>query len=118
GAQGGAPQGGRERAQLAVGSAGDIDIPEVAGVPLDQLLQNALAHSGEGWNRVNLTLPRPGDETVRIEIDRGNGAQAHLRHSVVLARESGEVVNVVGFSDSPKAQQLRGIARFLHTGEV
>ena len=114
GGQGGAQAG----ANLALGSAADIEVPAVAGLPLDQLLQNALAHSGEGWNRVNLTLPKPGDETVRIEIDRGNGAQAHLRHSVVMGRQSGEVVDVVDFASTPKAQQLRGIARFLHTGEV
>jgi len=111
-------QGGRGPVAANVGSAGDLNIPAVAGIPLDRLVENAIAHSGEGWNRLNVTLPRPDDETVRIEIDKGNGAQAQLRHTVVLSRHSGEVVDVVDFSDTPKAQRLRGIARFLHTGEV
>jgi uncharacterized iron-regulated membrane protein len=118
GGQGG--PGGQQQTARPEGLAGsaDLDVRAVAGVPLDQLLQQALAHSGEGWNRVNLTLPQPGDEQVRIEIDKGTGAQAQYRHTVVLARQSGDVVDVVGYADTPKAQRLRTIARFLHTGEV
>jgi len=71
-----------------------------------------------GWQRVTLSLPAAADTTLRIEIDQGNGAQAHLRHTLVLDRSSGEIKQVREFSDTPRAQQLRGIARFLHTGEV
>ncbi|HWK54670.1 MAG TPA: PepSY-associated TM helix domain-containing protein, partial [Hyphomicrobiales bacterium] len=67
---------------------------------------------------VNVTIPKPGDDQVSIEIDKGNGAQAQLRHTLALSRTGGEVVSVTGFSDTPKAQRLRGIARFLHTGEI
>jgi uncharacterized iron-regulated membrane protein len=117
----GGPGGGPGAARAgndAARSGSDPAMPVVAGMPLDALLQTALAHSGEGWNRVNLTLPQPGDAELRIEIDKGTGAQAQRRHTLVLARQSGAVVDEIGFGDTPKAQRLRTIARFLHTGEV
>jgi uncharacterized iron-regulated membrane protein len=85
---------------------------------LADLVDKALGHSGSGWNRLSITLPQSDDSEVHLEIDKGNGAQAHLRHSLALDRHSGQVLEVTGFSDTPKTQQLRGIARFLHTGEV
>jgi uncharacterized iron-regulated membrane protein len=85
---------------------------------LASLVEAALAHSGAGWKRLNLTLPEAADAVVRVEIDKGNGAQAHHRHTLTLDRHSGQVLAVTGFADTPETQQLRGIARFLHTGEV
>ena len=86
---------------------------------VDALLQAALADANSaGWKRVTLSLPAANDKTVRIEIDQGNGAQAHLRHTLILDRSSGDIKQVREFGDTPKAQRLRGIARFLHTGEV
>ena len=87
-------------------------------LPLQSLVESALAHSGEGWNRLNISLPEAEANELRIEIDKGNGAQAHKRHTLTLDRSSGEVLAVTGFADTPRTQQLRGIARFLHTGEV
>ena len=55
---------------------------------------------------------------MQIEIDHGNGAQAQLRHTLSLDRETDTIVGRRGFGDQPEAQRLRGIARFLHTGEV
>ncbi len=86
---------------------------------LDAMLQFALNDArSAGWHRLTLSLPNANDKIVRIEIDQGNGAQAHLRHTLMLDRNNGDIKQVREFSDTPKAQQLRGIARFLHTGEV
>jgi uncharacterized iron-regulated membrane protein len=63
-------------------------------------------------------MPQGAAKTVNIEIDRGNGTQSHMRHTLTLDRQSGDITARRTFSDTPKAQQLRGIARFLHTGEV
>lgn len=92
--------------------------PLAGALPLATLIDRALAHDGADWNRLTLTLPQPADPRVQIEIDQGNGAQAQLRHTLVLDRRSGEVVDTRGFGDQPLQQRLRGIARFLHTGEV
>lgn len=94
-------------------------MPEYPGaLGLNALMDRALAHHAGDWNRLTLTLPKPSDNSVQIEIDRGNGAQAQLRHTLTLDRVSGEVLAVSAFVDQPLAQRLRGIARFLHTGEV
>ncbi len=115
GGPGGAFAGGPNGAnQAAAGSELQAPIQSI-----DALLQLALADArSAGWQRVTLSLPAAADTSLRIEIDQGNGAQAHLRHTLVLDRSSGEIKQVREFSDTPRAQQLRGIARFLHTGEV
>lgn len=85
---------------------------------LDALVAAALAQDSASWKRLTLTLPKANDTSLQVEIDKGNGAQAQLRHTLILDRVSGAVQEQRGFSDIPDAQRLRGIARFLHTGEV
>ncbi len=86
---------------------------------MDELIVAALADDASaGWKRFTLTLPPAAAHQVQIEIDHGNGAQAQLRHTLSLDRATGTIVGRRGFADQPEAQRLRGIARFLHTGEV
>lgn len=87
-------------------------------LPLANLAERAAAHAQGDWQRLQITLPAPTDSHVRIEIDRGNGAQAHQRYTLSLERSSGAVVDVHPFADTPATQRLRSIARYLHTGEV
>lgn len=95
----------------------------VAAMPtwrsLEDLVASALADADSaGWKRLTLTLPDESAPQVKIEIDHGNGAQAQLRHTLTLDRSTGSIVERSGFADIQEAQRLRGIARFLHTGEV
>ncbi len=85
---------------------------------LDTLVERAIAESGGAWNRLNVTLPAPNDPLIQIEIDQGNGAQAHKRYTLSIDRTNGNVAGVRTFADQPEATRLRGISRFLHTGEV
>jgi uncharacterized iron-regulated membrane protein len=87
-------------------------------LPLDTLLAKAQMEAGNKWNRLTFTLPAAEQNTVQVEIDRGIGAQAFKRHTLSLDRTTGAVVKVQTFADTPEAQRLRGITRFLHTGEV
>jgi uncharacterized iron-regulated membrane protein len=104
------------------GSAGDTarvtNAATPARLPLDTLVARAIAESPDDWKRLNVTLPTESDAIARIEVDRGNGAQAHKRHTLSLERSTGAIVAVQTFADTPESQRLRGIARFLHTGEV
>jgi uncharacterized iron-regulated membrane protein len=87
-------------------------------LPLDALLAKAQSAANDDWNRLTLTLPAAKQTSINVEIDRGNGAQAFKRHTLSLDRATGEVLKVQNFADMPEAQRLRGISRFLHTGEV
>ncbi|MES2623749.1 MAG: PepSY-associated TM helix domain-containing protein [Pseudomonadota bacterium] len=87
-------------------------------LPLDTVLAKATAAAGDDWNRLTLTLPEGKQNSINVEIDRGNGAQAFKRHTLSLDRATGDVLKTQGFADMPEAQRLRGITRFLHTGEV
>jgi uncharacterized iron-regulated membrane protein len=100
------------------GSAVEPRYDVLAFKSLDTLVAAALAHDSAEWKRLTLTLPKAGDTSLQVEIDNGNGAQAQRRHTLVLDRVSGAVQEQRGFGDLPDAQRLRGIARFLHTGEV
>lgn len=108
--------GGQQPAVDEVGTLGSA--PSAQPLALDTLVAVAIAESGTDWNRLNVSLPEAGDTQLDVEIDRGNGAQAHKRHTLSLDRSTGDVVGVRTFADTPKSSQLRGIARFLHTGEV
>lgn len=105
---------GTEAALITSGESGNPP----AFLPLDTLVARAQSEAGNAWNRLTLTLPAPDQTAVQVEIDRGNGAQAFKRHTLSLDRTTGEVVGIQNFSDTPEAQRLRGITRFLHTGEV
>jgi uncharacterized iron-regulated membrane protein len=87
-------------------------------LPLETLLAKAQSAANGDWNRLTFTLPAANQNSVNVEIDRGNGAQAFKRHTLSLDRATGEVLKVQNFADMPEAQRLRGISRFLHTGEV
>lgn len=120
GPQGGGGEGrggfGGPRAPVVDAST---DVPAENWLTLDQLVQAAVTDpASSGWRHLTVTMPQGAAKTVNIEIDRGNGTQSHLRHTLTLDRQSGDVTARRTFADTPKAQQLRGIARFLHTGEV
>jgi uncharacterized iron-regulated membrane protein len=87
-------------------------------LPLDDLLATVQGEISEDWNRLTLNLPAANQTSIQVEIDRGNGAQAFKRHRLSLDRTTGDVIGVQNFVDTPEAQRLRGITRFLHTGEV
>jgi uncharacterized iron-regulated membrane protein len=111
----GGPQGqGRGAPPLQEGSA----VLNTNYLALDTLVERAIARAGADWNRLNVTLPGPADANIQIEVDPGNGAQAHKRYTLSIDRATGTVAGVRTFADQPEATRLRGIARFLHTGEV
>jgi uncharacterized iron-regulated membrane protein len=121
GGRGGPPNPGpgqqRPTAGPVLGNSGDLAVAPTF-LSLDTLLAKAQTEAGNEWNRLTLTLPKAEQNAVQIEVDRGNGAQAFKRYTLSLDRTTGEVVSVQNFADTPEAQRLRGITRFLHTGEV
>lgn len=100
---------------------GSLPTEPPAYLALDTLFKSAVASlesSGDNWRQISLALPRDNNPTINLAIDQGNGGQPHLRHNMVLDRQSGEVTQWQPFSSQSPGRQTRSIVRFLHTGEV
>jgi uncharacterized iron-regulated membrane protein len=109
---GGAPPGARP-APVADSPSGSAATP----LGYDALLARAAAH-GE-WRTLTLNLPTdPAAPTVRIGIDKGNGGQPQLRHTLTLDSVTGDVVTYAPFASQTRGQKTRSWIRFLHTGEA
>jgi uncharacterized iron-regulated membrane protein len=85
--------------------------------PLDVLF-NIASSQLEHWRSISVQLPRPGEATVQLTIDEGNGGQPQLRHTLTLDAATGAIVSWNPFSSQTPGRQARSWVRFLHTGEA
>jgi uncharacterized iron-regulated membrane protein len=115
GANGAAPAQAHGGATLQQDGSAAVSTQYLA---LDALVDSVILQTGGAWNRLNVALPAASDSAVQIEVDPGNGAQAHKRYTLSIDRATGAVTGTRRFADQPEATRLRGISRFLHTGEV
>jgi uncharacterized iron-regulated membrane protein len=107
--QGAQPRGGEE--PLTTGAV-TSEAP-----PLDVLF-NIASSQLEHWRSISVQLPRPGEATVQLTIDEGNGGQPQLRHTLTLDAATGAIVSWNPFSSQTPGRQARSWVRFLHTGEA
>ena len=101
-------------------TAGSLPAAAAQYLSLDALFASArdyMADTG-GWRQISLSIPGENDTRISFAIDQGNGGQPHLRHNLVLARDSGQVVEWQPFDSQSPGRQTRSIVRFLHTGEA
>jgi uncharacterized iron-regulated membrane protein len=71
-----------------------------------------------GWKSVSLRLPASGEAPLVFTIDRGNGARPDLRSQLTLDRKTGAVVRYEPYASQSLDRQVRGWARWVHTGEA
>ena len=91
--------------------------PLAGALDTDALLTAASAAAGD-WERLTLTLPETGAESVELIVDRGNGAQVQHQTVMTVDRRSGAVLSEVQrYGDDP-GRYARFVNRFLHTGEI
>lgn len=102
------------------GSAGSVSMEELVSLflPLDDLVTAAIESTEVEWNRMTVTLPGEEQETLNIEVDWGNGAQAQKRHTLSVDRSSGAVLSLTAYEDRSVASKIQGVTRFGHTGEM
>jgi uncharacterized iron-regulated membrane protein len=105
GRPGGRPGMGRDRPQVPLQLEG-----------LDKLVQNA-RNQTQDWQSINFQLPKANDKTVSFTIDTGSGVKPQHRSTVVLDRNSGNIVRSERFEDLDKGIRARLWMRFVHTGE-
>jgi len=107
--------------QPAPANAGSVPSAEPVYLSLDDLFTHArdfVTRDGGNWRQISMTIPDANHPTVSFAIDQGNGGQPHLRHNLVLARETGAVSDWQPFSSQSPGRRTRSIVRFLHTGEA
>jgi uncharacterized iron-regulated membrane protein len=71
-----------------------------------------------GWRTITLRVPPSPTAPLAFAIDKGDGGQPHLRSTLTLDRETGDVVSYEAFSDLTLGRRIRNVMRFAHTGEV
>lgn len=100
---------------------GSLPATEPVYLGFDTLFDSArqtIERDSAVWRQISMDIPAEDSATVSFAIDQGNGGQPHLRHNMVLNRESGQVDEWQPFSSQSPGRQTRSIIRFLHTGEV
>ena len=71
-----------------------------------------------GWRTVSLRLPTAPGAPAVFTIDKGDGGQPHLRSTLTLDAQTGDVSRYEAFSDLTLGRRIRNTMRFAHTGEV
>ena len=84
---------------------------------LDKLFQRAIAIEPE-WASVTVRLTDDSTAPVTFSIDRGNGFRPDLRSTLLLDRNTGDVVRHDTYDDNKAAQNVRRWIRYIHTGEA
>lgn len=84
---------------------------------LDALFAKAEATEPE-WQTITMQVHARPDGPVSFTLDRGNGFRPDLLSTLVLRRESGDVVMHQTYADVGRAQRTRRWIRWLHTGEA
>ena len=88
---------------------------------LDELFNKTAEYiesPGESWRQISVAIPQDKSRTVTFAIDQGNGGQPHLRQTLILSRETGDIAALQPFSSQSLGSQTSSIIRYLHTGEV
>jgi uncharacterized iron-regulated membrane protein len=115
GRAGGRDAGAGRGAQARREPRGNEEAPSVAG--LNALWTRAEAQVS-GWRTINVRIPQSPKAPVVFAIDRGDGGQPHLRSTLTLERQTGEVVSYEDFASLTLGRRIRNVMRFAHTGEV
>ncbi|MCY4400765.1 MAG: PepSY-associated TM helix domain-containing protein [Gemmatimonadetes bacterium] len=121
---GGAISFGSVTAGPGVGQVGGDVAGEVAGQdPLaapGASLAAALAATESripGWRAIVLTLPRPRDAEVRVEVRAGRSGQPQKAGVMRVDRRTGAALSWESFADATPSRRAREFLRYAHTGE-
>jgi len=108
--RGRAPPAGR-------GGGREVPFDAATALPLQSHFEFAAAQTDD-WRRIDVQIPRPQSSTVNVVIDNGTGGEPTRKRTLVLHRNSGEILRTEDFEDRTPAGQVLGYFRWLHTGEA
>ncbi|PWQ97971.1 PepSY-associated TM helix domain-containing protein [Leucothrix pacifica] len=85
-------------------------------VSMQNVLDSAKAYSVD-WEKVSITLPAAGAQTIEATVDTGTGGEPTKQTQLTLNANDGTISRVSTFSDRTPGVQTRIYIRYLHTGE-
>lgn len=89
-----------------------------ASLPTIESLTTTVLSDFPNWQRVSITVPQQPGLPATFLVDAGNGGQPQLRNTVSINQRTGEVLEVQTFAEMSPGLRVRGVIRFLHTGEI
>jgi uncharacterized iron-regulated membrane protein len=96
------------------------DRAQGAPQPLAADLDRGVAVAGarlSDWRTMNLRVPASGETAVVVSLNAGAGGEVEKRTELLVDSRTGQVLRLTRFADNNLAQRLRGLVRFVHTGE-
>ena len=70
-----------------------------------------------GWRAIVLTLPRPRDTEVRVEVRAGRSGQPQKAGVMTVDRRTGAALSWESFGDATPSRRAQQFLRYAHTGE-
>ena len=70
-----------------------------------------------GWRSIVLTLPRPDDAHLRVDVRTGRRGQPQKAAVLTVDRRTGVVASVESFRDEAPGHRAQEFLRYAHTGE-
>lgn len=107
------PQGVPAKAEKPEGS---LTTPPLLLSDLIQLVEKVQGETGK-WHTITFRAPTTNDKTISFSIDTGTGIQPQLRSTIVMDRNTGNIIRIETFKDLDSGLRLRIWFRFVHTGE-
>ena len=98
----------------------DRDVGEGGGESGENGLGHALAAAEAqlpGWRSIVLTLPRPDDAEVRVDVRTGRTGQPQKAAVLTVDRGTGAVASMESFRDETPGHRAQEFLRYAHTGE-
>ncbi len=89
---------------------------ERGGAQLSGVLATAMSWA-PGWKTLVLTLPRPRDEVVRVEVRGGAEGQPHRTGHLTIDARNAAVRGWRTFADETPGRRGQQFLRYAHTGE-
>ena len=76
------------------------------------------ASQSDRWQRISVQVPPADAPTIDVTIDEGSGGEPLKKRTLVLNRNSGEIMRTESFADRTPGSRVVGYFRWLHTGEA
>lgn len=98
-------------------SSDELQFDTASFMPLHDHFEFAASQSNR-WQRIDVSVPKPDEPTVNVVIDEGTGGEPLKKRTLILHRNSGEILKVDSFADRSRGSWVVGYFRWLHTGEA